>query len=308
MHILALNCLRSIFYSLLVLFLAAVGPGYAQEKKNEVITWLEPDFPPCFIHSGPYEGMGYEDVITQILEQELQGYEYESEIANVSRIYKEFKQGRQVCHVAFYRTPERREFMYFSIPNTITFPVVLVALRENADLPKAGEMVSLKDVLTRNDLDAALVSERSYGTTLDVILSEQGRDSDIHWYFGQDIGEKTLQMVLGGRVDYTLALPEEVMYWAEHKGVRDRLKVVHLKENQGDYCSWLGYVACPKTKWGAKVISDINRVLREVRPLKRYRKAYERWIDEYSLPRYRRLYKEFFLQTGRGGPGDPCAP
>jgi uncharacterized protein (TIGR02285 family) len=88
------------------------------------------------------------------------------------------------------------------------------------------------------------------------------------------------------------------MYWAERNKVRDRVRIIHLTENQGEFSSWLGYVACPKTEWGAKTIKKINRVLREVRALESYRKAYERWIDEESIPRYRELYRDFFLKTG----------
>lgn len=290
---------RFILFSgmLIFIFSVSISGAFAQGEKD-TITWLEPDFPPCFVHSGPYEGLGYEDVITDIIQKRLDGYKFKTRRANVSRMYKEFKAGRKVCHVAFYRNQEREKFMHFSIPDTITFPVVLVTSKEKVGLFEGQKEVSLKEVLKNKELSVSLVKDRSYGAALDKVLNKYGHTDNVHWYVGDDIGEKPLKMVIKGRIDYTLALPEEVMYWAEKNGVRDRVKIIHLKENQGEFSSWLGYVACPKTEWGAKTIKNINRVLRKVRPLESYRKAYERWIDEESIPRYRELYSDFFLKTG----------
>jgi uncharacterized protein (TIGR02285 family) len=68
-----------------------------------------------------------------------------------------------------------------------------------------------------------------------------------------------------------------------------------IAENQESLDAWLSYVACSKTTWGKMVIQDVNKVLLEQRPKEQYRAAYERWLDEGSISRYRAAYENYFL-------------
>ena len=74
--------------------IAVMLAGQAAAKTH--LTWLQTDFPPWFILSGPAQGMGCADVITRKLEEHLQGYTFESRVANMPRIYRQLKQGRDV--------------------------------------------------------------------------------------------------------------------------------------------------------------------------------------------------------------------
>ena len=282
------------FLCFLLVFIFLASSAIANKK---TIIWLESDLEPCFIHEGPYKGMGYEDVITDILEENLKGYHFKTQKANIARMYREFKSGQNVCHVAFYKNPEREKFMYFSIPNTITFPVVLVMKSDKAEQFAGREFLSLEEMLKNKNFKLAIAEDRSYGAALDALLKKYESDENILSYAKDSISQHNFNMLCNDRIDYTLALPEEVMYWAEQNDARDKISIFHLAENQGRYDTWYGYVACPKTKWGKTTITRINKVLMEQRPTERYRKAYERWIDEDSLPRYRKLYQKYFLQT-----------
>ncbi len=42
------------------------------------------------------------------------------------------------------------------------------------------------------------------------------------------------------------------------------------------------------------MIDKVDVVLLAERPTERYRKAYDRWLDESSLPEYRQLYDKVF--------------
>ena len=70
-----------------------------------------------FIHNGILKGQGYEDLITDILKKHLPEYNHEHMQATISRHYQQWKQGEPACSVAMFKTPEREEFVYFSIPS-----------------------------------------------------------------------------------------------------------------------------------------------------------------------------------------------
>ncbi len=278
------------FFLLLAVLVLIPVPSTALDE----VAWMEVEFPPGYIHKGPLRGQGYEDVITRILMEHLTEYRHDKMMGNLARMYHEFRQGRRVCNVALFKTPERREFMYFSIPSTFTLPNGLITLRER--LPKFGDAseIRLAEVL-ETDLRLGVSRDRSYGKALDEVLKAHEGSPGIFVHSGKDVFESLLRMLLSDRLDCMLGLPEEVIYVAEKMGVKDRIVTIALKENQGDYDAWLGSVACSKTPWGAGIIRRIDEILRKERPTERYRSAYERWLDDNRILQYRELYDQVFL-------------
>ncbi len=276
--------------AMLILAAAAAGRVEAQES----VTWMEVIFPPGYFQDGPYEGQGYEDVITDILREHLPGYRHERMLGNLARMYHEFKQGKEVCNVALFKTPEREAFMLFSIPSTFTLPNRLITTRDKFDRFRRADTVRLADVLAK-DLRLGISRGRSYGRQIDAVLAPRLEEGTVFVHSGKDVFESLLRMLLRDRLDCMLGLPEEVGYVAEKMGVKDEIVTIALAENEGTYDTWLGYVACSKTDWGRRIIERIDRVLRKQRPTERYRGAYERWLDPKSIENYRRLYDEVFL-------------
>ncbi len=262
---------------------------------EDSITWMEADFVPGYIHEGPLKGQGYEDVITQIFQKNLRGYTHQTMIGNMARMTHEFKQGKQVCNVSLFKTPEREAFMYFSIPSTFTLPNGLIAKKDKLSLFGNAKTILLEDVL-KSKVKLGISKDRSYGKNIDAILEKYKNSSNIVVHSGKDVFESLFQMLIRDRVDCMLGLPEEVMYVAEQKGEKDRIASLTLKENENTYDSWLGYVACSKTDWGKQVIAKINQILRTERPTPEYRSAYERWLDEHARESYRKLYDDIFLK------------
>jgi uncharacterized protein (TIGR02285 family) len=280
------------FFSLFASFFLPASPAAALDA----VTWMEVEFPPGYIHQGPLAGQGYEDVITRILMENLTEYRHDKMMGNLARMYHEFKKGRRVCNVALFKTPERQTFLHFSIPSTFTLPVGLITLKERLHRFGNATEIRLAAVL-QTDLRLGISRGRSYGKAVDAVLREAEASAPVFVHSGKDVFESLMRMLLSDRLDYLLGLPEEVIYVAEKMGVRDRVATIALKENQGTYDAWLGHVACSKTPWGAKIIQRIDAILREERPTDRYRSAYERWLDENQIPRYRELYDRIFIKT-----------
>lgn len=277
---------------MLFLLLCDIPVALAKDR----ITWMEVDFPPFLIHDGELKGLGYGDVGSAILMENLPQYEHEKVLANLSRQYKEYKEGSRVCTVGLFKNEERKKFMYYSIPIFFSLPNHLIVLKEKQKELGGMSSVKLEDVLKNNQLIIGHSSNRSYSSEIDDVLAQYGNASNTFQYESRgDFTTSFFRMLVKGRVDAIIAAPEEVLYQAEMLGLRDKLASIAIEENSIQ--AWLSYVTCVKNDWGRQVIDRVNKVLLEQRPTERFRAAYERWIDEGRIDQYRKLYKEKFLSV-----------
>ncbi len=260
------------------------------------LAWMEAVAPPFFIHEGTFKGQGYEDLITDILKSHLPQYQHSHMQANITRHYQQWKQGENVCSVGMYKTPERLEFTYYSIPSVFTLPPVLIIHRDRFQAFGGKKTVSLARVLQEGKLIIGRSSNRSYGIEFDTALKAYSSDQNTFTYEGPELSLSLFKMLQAGRIDALPGLPEEAMYLAETMGIRDEIMTLNVEENQQNPEASLSYVACSKTEWGKNAIATINQVLREQRSSEQYRGAYERWLDPSSLEGYRQLYQDVFLK------------
>ncbi|WP_084312120.1 TIGR02285 family protein [Desulfobulbus elongatus] len=282
--------LRAVLPVCLSVGLAA--PAWARDS----ITWMEAVMPPYLIQDGVNKGQGYGDVITRIIQEELAEYEHEEMVTNVTRHFYKFKQGEKVCSVGLFRSPEREEFMYFSLPSFLTLPAVIIIKKKS--LPQFGghTTVRLADVLNNKNMTIGLSKDRSFGACTDEILDNHRGENNLLEITGQELSLNLFKMLMKGRLDGIIGLPEEVLYQAEQLGIRDQVMTLTIEENQTGYDSWLSAVGCAKTPWGKAVIDKVNAVLIKERPTERYRAAYERWLDPNAIEQYRRVYRDVFLK------------
>ena len=288
-----MQLLKSPLYLLLAFLFCTSSQSFSQTQ--DTITWMEAVAPPFFIHKGPLKGQGYEDIITAIIAQNLPQYEHKHMIANISRHYQQWKQGEKSCALAMYKTPEREEFAYFSIPSVFTLPIVLIITKDSFERFGGNKNVSLQDVLENNSYIVGRSKNRSYGIIFDEVLNTYGNDQNIYSFEGGELSLNLFKMLLAGRIDALPALPEEAMYLAETLGFKEQIMTLGIVENQQNNEASITYVACSKNDWGKRAIDDINTVLVELRPTTAYRAAYERWLDPSSINNYRQLYQDNFL-------------
>lgn len=278
---------------LLLLFLITLLTDKAWARDS--ISWLEAVAPPFFIHEGILKGQGYEDQITKIIKAQLPNYDHSHMQASISRHYQQWKQGEKACSLAMYKTPERQEFAYFSIPSVFTLPTVLIIRKEKFMKFGGTKDVSLTELLKSNSFTIGRSNNRSYGIEFDKTLNSYGNDKNIFSFEGTGLSLNLFKMLLAGRIDALCGLPEEAMYLAETMGIKDQIMTLNIAENRKNHEASLSYVACSKNEWGKKTIKDIDEVLLRERPTAIYRAAYERWLDASSIAGYRKLYKEVFL-------------
>ena len=284
----------SLFFCGIALMAVLFAPTLSWAKDS--VTWMEAVMPPYFIQSGALKDQGYGDQITRIIQEGLTDYQHEEMVTNVTRHFYKFKQGEKVCSVGLFRTPEREEFMYFSMPSFLTLPAVII-IRKEALPELAGQTtVRLADILKNDTVTLGLAKDRSYGVNVDDVLKRyRGTNATVE-VSGAELSLNLFKMLMKGRLDGILGLPEEALYQAEQLGIRDQLMTLSIEENLNGYEAWLSSVGCSKNAWGKAIIDKINAVLLAQRPTKRYRAAYERWLDPNAIDQYRKVYTEVFLE------------
>jgi len=278
---------------LLALLLLAVP---APTRAKDSVTWMEADMPPFLIQNGPKKEQGYGDLVTHIVQENLTDYAHEEMVTNITRHFHKFKQGEKVCSVGLYRTPEREAFMYFSLPSFLTLPAVIIVRKEALSQFGNQTTVRLADVLQNKNMTIGLSKDRSYGANTDAILNHHRGDGNLVETAGQELSLNLFKMLMKGRIDGIVGLPEEALYQAEQLGIRDQLMTLTIEENLYGYESWLSSVGCSKNAWGKAIIDKIDAILIKQRPTERYRAAYERWLDPNAIEKYRRVYQEVFLE------------
>ena len=263
---------------------------------KESVTWMEAVMPPFLIQSGTLKDQGYGNQITRIIQEGLNDYQHEEMVTNITRHFYKFKQGEKVCSVGLFRTPEREEFMHFSMPSFLTLPAVIIIRKEA--LPEfAGQTtVRLADILKNTTITLGLAKDRSYGASLDEVLKQHRGSKNTVEVTGPELSLNLFKMLMKGRLDGILGLPEEALYQAEQLGIRDQLMTLTIEENLNGYEAWQSSVGCSKNAWGKAIIDRINAVLLAQRPTERYRAAYERWLDPNAIEQYRKVYEEVFLK------------
>nr|WP_320010504.1 TIGR02285 family protein [uncultured Desulfobulbus sp.] len=282
----------------IMLCLCLLVGGIPQEGfSHDTIVWMEAVLPPFFILSGPYKEQGYGDVITHLLQEGMPEYNHEEINTNISRHFYMFKQGENVCSVGLYNTPERQEFMYFSLPSFITLPPVVIIDKDNWHKFGNKPIISLDQVLGDEGMMVGLAKDRSYGNTLDDVLKKHEGQPNLVTFAGQELSRNLFKMLLLGRLDGLIGLPEEALYMAEQMGIRDQFITLTLQENIQNFDGWMSCVACSKTPWGKKVIERVNAILLQQRQTMRYQSAYERWLDPNSIVEYRQAYSKVFLES-----------
>lgn len=287
---------RAFFLPFLALtYLSCALP--CQILAKESITWMKAALAPFYLLEGELTNQGYGDASVQLMQENLPGYEHTVIEANIARHLYKFKKGEKVCTAGLFRTPERESFIEFSTPSFFTLPAVIITTRDK--LPNFGNAKRLRlgDVLARGDLVIGHSTKRSYGVYLDEVLQKHTGKENIFVFPGLELSHNLFKMMMLGRLDGLIGLPDEAMYQAEQLGIRDKIVTITIEENQQGFASWLSAVGCTKNEWGKKVIADINSTLRELRADKQYRAAYERWLDQSSLENYRLLYDEVFLKS-----------
>jgi len=265
-----------------------------QVYAKNTIFWQTYHRPPGIIMIGDDKGTGFVEKALDLIIEKLPDYKHEKPMTTLARALSDMKAGQSVCHPALFRTKQREKFMHFSQSAMINPTNRIVAHPGKVEvLAKKDGSVNLIELLQLPDLTFALVKGRSYTQVIDDVLADYLDQTHLFKMTNTDLSS-LFQMIAMGRIDVSIAYPFEVNYYL-NDNPKERKGIKTYAISGVDKFAF-GAVACPKTKWGKKVINQVNMALDELKPTEAYHKAVTTWWeDEADSEAFRQLYVNEFL-------------
>lgn len=259
------------------------------------IYWQTYHRPPGIIKEGLDQGSGFVEKALKLIIKDMPEYHHEFPIASLTRALTDIKLNKKVCHPALYKTKERQEYIVFSEASIINPGNRVIAKAGTLDDIAEGNYIDLKQLLSTGRYSFSLIKQRSYGQAVDDKISKHLTDSKSQLLASTELGT-VFQMVQKQRVDFTIAFPFELNYFIEQNKIQpDTFKSYFIKDIPK---FTLGYVACPDNKWGKKVISKVNKVLKQVKHNESYKQAVTSWWgNEQFSKEFVEFYNNEFLNN-----------
>lgn len=281
---------KIIFIALSALFLLSTSA--VADKK---ITWLVSHWPPLMEWDGRTVQLtgGHRAKQLKMLQDQMPGYNHVYQEMRWNRFWNIITKGQNVCNCMSNKNRERESIAEFSIPISLTLPNHIVMQKETFKKMGSPETISLVKLLHDHNYTGGLITKRSYSSEIDEILKTHETKKKI---IRSAIDEQTyIKILSGNRVDYILEYPYIIKDTIEKHfpELKNRFKLVPIEEIKPFYFS---YIACPKNKWGRTVISDINKVLIDLRPSKAFRNATVSLYDGEEAKKVASLYDKYLLK------------
>jgi len=281
-----------------LLLLCALLPALAvpHAAAKERLLWLVRDLPPFTIFEGTEKGQGVIDRLLPLLIEQMPEYDHSIVRVNRARGIQMLQDPNTfTCDPTLLWTPERAEYVHFSIPS-------LGVLSGGLVVRKAGEAL-LEPFLTDNEVDLpglmshtplklGIVAERSYGTQIDEIL-RQLPDSALSRHYGNDATANQLQMQQLGRLHMVMGYWPEVRYLIQQQG--GSLGDYQFHPVRGVNRYQFLHVGCSDSALGREAVAHIDQLLPTLRQ-ETLPGLYARWLDPELQATYLEQSKQFFKQ------------
>ncbi|MCX2687188.1 TIGR02285 family protein [Pseudomonas sp. DCB_AW] len=281
-----------------LLLLCALLPALAvpHAAAKERLLWLVRDLPPFTIFEGTEKGQGVIDRLLPLLIEQMPEYDHSIVRVNRARGIQMLQDPNTfTCDPTLLWTPERAEYVHFSMPS-------LGVLSGGLVVRKAGEAllapfltdneVDLPGLMSHTPLKLGIVAERSYGTQIDEIL-RQLPDSALSRHYGNDATANQLQMQQLGRLHMVMGYWPEVRYLIQQQG--GSLGDYQFHPVRGVNRYQFLHVGCSDSALGREAVAHIDQLLPTLRQ-ETLPGLYARWLDPELQAMYLEQSKQFFKQ------------
>ena len=242
----------------LVACLTTLAP-WAQAR--ETLTWLLRELPPLTIFDGEQRGQGAVDHMLAMLVERMPEYDHVFTKVNRARSMQMLQSNLFTCDPTLLWTPERAQFIHYSIPafGTLSNGLIIQAQDHALFAPFIADgQVDLKALLASGTSKLGTVAGRSYGAVIDDVLQKAPEDS-LAPHHGSNAVASLLQMVAAGRMKALLGYATEVNYLAKLEGL-ERKKLLFIPV-RGDSRYQFTHVGCSNTPKGHEAIAHIDQIL-----------------------------------------------
>lgn len=276
-----------------VLFgLGTLEKSHAKEK----VTWPYLCYYPLYIceNNRGVASAGWD--IMNLMWKNMPRYDHEAILLPVKRILKDMKEGKHYLFYGLYKTPEREEYLYFSLPCRISTSTMMVIRKDDLQRFGGGKTASFKRLLENKRLRFLMFSDISFGGGADELLKTFRKAKNVYTEYRTDrMNQNALDLLLKKRIDYFLAL-NETRLRAGELGMADKIAFIPIQE-QKDYK--VGYITAPKNDWGKQIIQEVNQVLRKQVSTEYFFNLFKPLVTDNMVPELRRQFNRLIVEPAK---------
>ena len=269
------------------------------EPANDLptLTWAKNDAAPFYY--GDLQGgtNGFGDQMQKLLEAELPQYKHVSIQIPLRRLNRSWANNQDMCFSTMIYEDRAFPDYLLSIPNVYYEPHGIITRREFAEsLDKKRNRVSLKYLLSIDDVRMGKIATRTFGPILDDILAKNESNVFPLERVGQSDIRGLIKMLAQNRFDYFIEYEYVFDYFKRETELTEGLVFIPIEEVKNS--GVLGAVGCTRGQWGRAVIEDINVAITRIRNSEDYKNVLTKWLarkgdEKKYLKNYRRFVESY---------------
>lgn len=260
-------------------------------------------------------GTGEIDGFLRVLTARLPQYQHRFVDAGMPRFETLVRQqGQTICSTLHLRTPERLSWLYFThlYPPLFARQIHVIVSRDNlAKFAPQGlsavnsPMLSLSDILQRNDLVGLLPRGRSFGPRVDALLRAYPQRAPQTVVTVRSM--HLLNMLRARRMDYTLEYPSVVDNYLKSGNDNDSgntdatQQLVKLPFAEGRSTA-VATAGCSRTPAGLQQITAIDLAVRQLAQEPQREAWLRSWYGHPPDEQDRQLINRYMDERARSGP------
>lgn len=246
------------------------------------LTWLQTDWPPHQIVSGPFQGQGTFDLLQLQLTTAMPQFNHQNRLVSLARLEQIFQQQEPgICTVGTLYSTERAQNRLFSGPMAVG-PALAIAYRaEHQMMPTliATAGADISALALNSDLVGAYQPNRYYPDVIVQMLQHPGSNLTSQTFTSE---LNAAQLLSSARVDYVIEYPERMQYYNSLLHQPDKLQ--HSAIAGADLAS-ISYVTCTPGRDGEAAIAAVEQALLGLWQQPEYMLAMRRWRDDAAWQR-----------------------
>jgi len=231
----------------------------ARAGDGDTVTWIDPDFPPYFIHAGAFANQGQNDRQMQIVMQHLPQFRYKMAEVPMARGWYDLSRTDGICMCDAAKSPEREKFALYSKPTSIDHGMVVMIRTDAKDrfaaFTGADGRIDIGKLTRQATLRGGLVKGRDYGAVVSAALRESAGNPALTEEPFQD---RLFNLIKSGRVDFILTGILEYAYFVRSNNLAGQFSYYEISGNDQ---TLIGYIACSNGLIGRKFIEAVNEQL-----------------------------------------------
>ncbi|RUO32528.1 ABC transporter substrate-binding protein [Aliidiomarina soli] len=262
----------------LLLSVSQAGQQLSQSQQSYSLHWALNTAPPFHIVEGPYQGQGICDSLMLAVEDALPERRMSRIVMPQTRIGVQFERNVNQCFPCMiHRANSMAAPTWFSDPTHTYQPHGIITRPETAARLRQlfGDPVVLEELLQSNDYRLGHPAGRRYGELQNLLDMHEGQSSYRVIRTGENATTAVLEMILAGRVDYTIDYQGLLAYHQRTSG--DPLEFIEIAETSGEHV--IGAIGCTNNAWGRALINEINQQLTDIRRDPRFMESLRLWSE-----------------------------